>query len=108
MATFAERLKSLRNEMGWTQPELAQKVGLSNGAIGNYESGTRKPRRMEELEAFADIFNVDMNYLLGYSNERPEYSLEQIWVMRCYGNITDENDRIAIKAILKKYDVTEL
>ena len=66
------------------------------------------PRRYEELEAFADIFNVDMNYLLGYSNERPEYTLEQIWVMQCYGNITDENDKVAIKAILKKYDVTEL
>jgi len=103
VARFAERLTQLRNERGLTQPELAERMGMSNGAIGNYESGRRVPR-IDDLEAFADFFNVDMNYLLGYSNERPDYTLEQIWVMECYSNISDENDRAAVTAILRKYD----
>ena len=103
---FAERLAQLRNERGLTQPELAERMGMSNGAIGNYESGRRMPR-VDDLEAFAYFFNVDMNYLLGYSNDRPEYTLEQIWVMECYSNITDDNDRSAVKSILRKYDPYE-
>ena len=103
MAKFKERLKQLRTESGLTQTELADKLQMSKGSIGNYESGNREPN-METLEAIADFFNVDMNYLLGYSNERPDYTLEQIWVMECYSNISDENDRAAVTAILRKYD----
>lgn len=106
MAKFAERLQQLRTEFGLTQPELAEKMKMSKGAIGNYESGKRIPRIID-LEAFADFFNVDMNYLLGYSSHREEYTLEQIWVMKCYTNITDENDKTAVKAILRKYDKYE-
>ena len=33
-----------------------------------YESGTRRPSR-ETLEAFADFYNVDIDYLLGRSSK---------------------------------------
>lgn len=102
MATFADRLKQLRIDSGLTQPQLAKKLDMSNGAIGNYESGKRFPK-YEDLEAIADLFNVNMDYLLGRSDIKPEYSLEQIYFMKCFCQITDENDKIAVKAILSKY-----
>lgn len=37
-----------------------------------YENGNREPD-FETLEAFADYFNVDMNYLTGYTDDPVDY-----------------------------------
>lgn len=103
MATFADRLKNLRNAAGMSQHELADKLGISHGAIGNYESGARMPR-YDMLEAFADVFNVEINYLLGKTNERPEYSLEEAWIISCYRR-ADSDTREAVKFMLRRYDI---
>ena len=102
MATFADRLKQLRVEAGLTQHELAHKVDLSYGAIGNYESGKREPN-LVTLEAFADLFNCDMDYLLGKTNERPEFSLEEVWIINCYRH-ADKDAREAVKLMLRRFD----
>lgn len=41
MNTFADRLRLARQRLDWTQKQLAQASGLSQSAIGNYESGQR-------------------------------------------------------------------
>lgn len=40
---FAEKLQKLRAEAGLTQFALAEKAGVSLGAIRNYEQGLREP-----------------------------------------------------------------
>jgi len=102
MAEFKDRLKILREEKGMTQVQLSEELGMSRGAIGNYESGTRKPR-FEEFEAIADYFNVELDYLYGRSDNRPEFNLEQQWIMRCYEN-ADPDTKSAIKTLLRKFD----
>ena len=64
MATFAERLKLLRREKGWSQQRLADELDLSKSSVNMYERGEREPG-FETMEAIADLFNVDMNYLYG-------------------------------------------
>ena len=66
MANLQDRLKILREKYGYTQEELAQKVGLTKNAVSLYEHGKRKPS-IETLEAFSDIFNVSIDYLTGAS-----------------------------------------
>lgn len=39
--TFSRRLRNARVLQGWTQKDLAVASGLSQSAIGNYESGQR-------------------------------------------------------------------
>lgn len=68
MATFADRLKALRNMHHLTQDELSKITGVSRSAIGMYESGKRKPD-YNQVEVFADFFNVDFNYILGQSDK---------------------------------------
>jgi putative transcriptional regulator len=36
-------LKSIRKQAGVTQTQLAERVGLTQAAIGHYETGRRKP-----------------------------------------------------------------
>ena len=64
MATFSERLKSLRSEKGWSQQRLADELNLSKSSVNMYERGEREPG-FETMEAIADTYNVDMDYLYG-------------------------------------------
>ena len=64
MGTFKDMLKYLRNRDKLSQSELAEKLGVAKSTISMYEVGKREPD-FEPLEAIADLFNVDMNFLLG-------------------------------------------
>jgi len=61
MEGIAERLKRAREAAGLTQPELAAKVGVSQGTIGNIETGLRK--RPRDLLAIAAALRVDPHWL---------------------------------------------
>lgn len=67
MSGFSDMLTFLRKREGFSQKELADKIGVSRSAIGMYEAGEREPD-FETLEALADTFNVNMNTLLGKSD----------------------------------------
>ena len=61
---FGDKIKELRLQRGWTQQEVAERVGLKKSMISMLERNERKPS-FEVLEAFADVFNVDLDMLAG-------------------------------------------
>lgn len=61
---FKDVLYNLRSRKGISQAKLAKDLHLSNGIIGMYESGARRPS-VEAQEALADYFNVSLDYLMG-------------------------------------------
>lgn len=69
MPKFNERLKQLRQEADLSQAEFAKQIGTSKSSVNMYERGEREPG-IDTLEAIADYFNVDMDYLLGKSDHR--------------------------------------
>lgn len=70
--SFAKILRSLREERGLSQQELADMLNVKRSTIGNYEQGTRSPD-METLELIADFFNVDMDFLYGKTKIKNRY-----------------------------------
>ena len=64
MGEFKNVLKQLRQSSNMTQEELAKKLKIAKSTVSMYENGNREPDR-ETMEAIADFFNVDMNYLYG-------------------------------------------
>lgn len=42
---FPQIVKQLRQERGWSQQEVADRVGLNKMTISQYENGKRKPFR---------------------------------------------------------------
>ena len=60
MNQFPATLRGLRKRARMTQPELAEKLGVSRSAVSMYECGTREPN-FAILEALSRIFDVDMN-----------------------------------------------
>ncbi len=62
--TFSERLKTLREEKGFTQQQLADVLHISIATVSHYEKGSREPS-IGTLVQIADIFNVSVDYLVG-------------------------------------------
>jgi len=69
MSRFSDNLKMLRKRNHMTQTQLAEKIGVGRSAVSMYEMGEREPD-FETLEAIADIFNVDMDVLLGTETKK--------------------------------------
>lgn len=64
MTTFGKRIQELRKQRGWSQPELAKKIGTSGAIIGRYERGQMTPS-IEVARKLADAFEVTVDYLVG-------------------------------------------
>ena len=61
---FKDRLKELRMKRGYSQYDLAKKLGVSKSTISMMEIGSRQPSK-EVMELIADFFNVTLDYLMG-------------------------------------------
>lgn len=60
--SFGEQLKCRRKELGLSRSELAKLLGVSQSAVGNYETGVSAPKEEILLRIF-DALHVEPNYL---------------------------------------------
>lgn len=60
---FSHNLQQARKKLGLTQAELADRVGVRQNAISNYEQGIRYPR-LDELEHIAKALKVKVEQLI--------------------------------------------
>jgi HTH-type transcriptional regulator, competence development regulator len=70
--TFGEYIKNLRIEKGWSQRELASKIGITNAAISRLESSKRKKPSLITLNAIAQNLGISQFELLkraGYMDD---------------------------------------
>ena len=76
------RIAGLRREAGFSQAELADRLGISASAVGMYEQGRREPA-VDMLVAMAEVFGVTTDYLLtGKPQTENEAHLAQRTVMQ--------------------------
>jgi len=68
--TIAKRVKGTRLELGWSQVQLAEAVGVSQSTIGNIESGFRQ--RPRELVSIAKALRVSPGWLETGTGEQEE------------------------------------
>ena len=61
---LASRLRELRARRGFTQDQVAKRLGCHESAVSRWESGSRFPTG-EDLVALADLFEVSADDLLG-------------------------------------------
>ena len=60
--SFQDRLKEQRESIGMTRAELAEILGVTQAAIGNYENGVSTPKADILFKVF-DALKCDANYL---------------------------------------------
>lgn len=72
MSNFSERLKQLQKEQNLLKKDISKAVGISVMAYYRYETGERTPT-LDTLIAFADLFHVSIDYLVGRSDDPCQY-----------------------------------
>jgi transcriptional regulator with XRE-family HTH domain len=73
---LGERLRMLREEKGWTQIQAAKLLGITNASLSNYERNERTPD-VDMLKAFAEIYDVSIDYLIGYKPSKKAISIRE-------------------------------
>lgn len=66
---FAKSIRSLMEERGMTQDELAQAVGRTRQTVSQYVNGISEPG-YDTLVKIADSFNVSVDFLLGRTDAK--------------------------------------
>lgn len=102
-SSFSKRLKELREANNMSQGQLGDKINTTRQSISNYEIGKREPD-YETLEALADTFNVDINYLLGKTNKTTflpssnhrQLTADELEILKPFNQLTDEGKEKAI------------
>lgn len=101
---FSERLKTLRKEAGFTQVDVAEKLGISQPAYASWERGIKKPTQ-GNLVKIAQILNVSVDYLVGNSQETLDEldNIELLFRMNSKG-LTNKEKEIFRKELIEFMD----
>jgi|GEM_PF-2901242 DNA-binding helix-turn-helix protein len=94
---FKENLKISRINAGFSQDDLADKIGVNRATISFYEKGKRKPD-IEMFIKIANALNVSCDYLLGYSNSPTREHHETKEITGLSGKAIKELQTLAIEA----------
>jgi|SRR5699024_2288212 len=65
---LAERLKKLREDRGYLQKYVANKIDVKSNTLSGYENGTRSPEP-KLIKKLAKLYGVSTDYLLGHNNQ---------------------------------------
>ncbi len=99
---IGNRLKSLREERGLKQSDVADAIGVALSTISGYELNTRTPS-VDILEKLAAFFGVTPNVLLGkedHLSDLEEEFPEGVKVLRRANNeMTEEQKKQLVKYI---------
>ncbi len=60
---LSEKITELRKKNGWSQEELAFRLGISRQSVSKWESGAALPE-MEKIVQLAELFDVSCDYLM--------------------------------------------
>lgn len=61
---IAERIKELRQARGWTQADLARRLGVTRNGVNSWEQWLSMPSPASLVD-LARLFSVSTDYLLG-------------------------------------------
>ena len=105
--SFGSRLRDKRKELGITQPALAERLGVSQSAIGSWETDVNSPRATLLYDLF-DILHCDANYLFQdetkqlYKNEASPEEFENI--IKKYRELDAHGKDMVATVLQKEYD----
>lgn len=79
---LSARLRKLRDKYGYTQQDVADRIGIGKSAYRSYENNDRRIP-VDALTRVAALYNVSVDELLGNSRSNASENI-------IHGNFTDE------------------
>lgn len=65
---LSDKIIDLRKKQGWSQEELADKLGVSRQSVSKWESGSAMPE-LDKVVQLSSLFDVSCDYLLKNGNK---------------------------------------
>lgn len=96
-----EKIRILRKKKGWSQDELAQKVGIHITHVSRLENGHYQPS-LDVVKKFIEIFEVSADYLLNDETDNFEVNIKDKSLaerIRMVDTLADE-DRKALAQVI--------
>lgn len=90
--SIGTRMKERREELGITQTKLAEMIGVTKGAVGNYETDVNSPKASIMYKVFAAL-QCDANYLYQDELSKPESDMlpsEERAMLRLFRQLNEE------------------
>ncbi len=81
LPSLGTRLAQMRNDLGWTQQELADRLGVSRVAVSHLEAGMSTPGE-RTIALLAGLFKVEPHDLVAGTNY-PSAKAERLPVVVC-------------------------
>ena len=97
--TFGAKLKNIRARLGWSQEELADKLGVSRQSITKWEQNDGLPDTFNAKQ-MAGLFGVSIDYLLDNERDVPLLTVRVQVDPAIYG---DKKGLKKFDAIIKHY-----
>lgn len=101
MMIFSQRLKWLREKKGFTQKEMAEKLGISQQYYGRFEKGAGQPN-LETLFKLRYILGESLDFLLGVYLE--DYLAEELYDEYIEARMNREDAEHQLKVVEELYD----
>mgnify|MGYP002568975809 CR=1 FL=1 len=105
---LSNRLKERREQLGLTQSEVASLLGITPGAVGNYENGVSTPKADILFKVF-DALKCDANYL--FQDEMNEHSQEDVatplemeHLVKKYRDLDDHGKKMVDFTLKEEYE----
>lgn len=96
-----KNLRTLRQQSGVTQRELADAIGVSQQSINKYENHNIEPD-IETMKRLADYFRTSIDYLVGYTLAAPDLTAEETRLLFEYRRLS-EKQQSCVRQILRTY-----
>lgn len=101
LVTIGEKIKVLRQERGWSQGDLGDRVGIKAQNISRYEKNKTVPRE-STLKVFAEVFERPISEFtqLASTVDIPDMDPELARYVRAIPTL-DKEDQEAVKRMLR-------
>lgn len=101
------RIKEAREQLGLTQTELGQKVGVTGSAITNYEKETSHPKE-QIIYKLMETLGVDANYLfqdcMSIPPKNNDINLSEYEHIKKYRGLDDHGKEMVDFTLEKEYE----
>ena len=102
METIGDRIRHMRNSLGMTQTDLANKLGVKTNAVSKWELDHVKNIPMEKIREMSKIFDVPITFLVLDSDDECDMTVGEKLFAFC------EQKGFSIESLAQKTGIPEL